>query len=128
MMAYPCNSSPASESRICKVAGESGRNELVSSFITRLSLYRNPSQLSIQVEARCSSPGQHQFQVSNISVGFQLSGFSSQLSALQFSVFSFQFSAFKFQISAFGFRLSAFKFQVQVSGSSFRFKFQIQVS
>jgi hypothetical protein len=86
--------------------------------------------LSIQVEARCSSPGQHQFQVSNISVGFQLSALQFSVFSFQFSVFSFQLSAFKFQISAFGFRLSSFrfKFQVQVSDSSFRFKFQIQVS
>jgi hypothetical protein len=78
--------------------------------------------------------GQHQFQVSNISVSFQLSVFSSQFSALSFqlSVFSSQFSAlsfpdlsfrlsdfrFKFQISSFRFRLSAFRFKFQ--GSSFK--------
>src|SRR5579864_652289 len=132
MMAYPCNSSPASESRICKIAGESGRNELVSSFMTRLSLYRNPSQLSIQVKARCSSPA-------SISFRFPTSAsvFSSQFSALSFqlSVFSSQFSALSFQLSVFSSQfsrsqLSAFRFQIQVSDFKFQisaFGFQIQV-
>src|SRR5579864_5837814 len=81
--------------------------------------------------------GQHQFQVSNISVSFQLSVFSSQFSALSFqlSVFSSQFSALSFQlsvfqISAFGFQISDSSFRFQVSDFGFRLSdssFKVQV-
>src|SRR5580704_2841441 len=43
MMAYPWRSSAARESKMWSVAGDRGRKLEVSSFISRVPLYRNPS-------------------------------------------------------------------------------------
>src|SRR5215831_14564899 len=72
MMPYPCRSSPASESRMCSVAGESGRNSLRSSAIDlRYIGIRVISQVGWRGATPYSDGGLDRFGRSLLSSGFQ---------------------------------------------------------